>query len=181
MTSSCSRLWAALIVSALLHTALLAARMPAATLPKQERLNVKLAVPEVAPTPQEPPPPPDPEVFEKNTIAPETPAEPPKPKPPSTPASGKPARLKANDEQRALRKLSEHILYPQAAVDANHEGTVHLLLKLDANGLILDVDIAASSGHAELDHAAVASALRAGRLNAGGRTDIILPITFRLQ
>lgn len=125
--------------------------------------------------------PPVPDLFEKNTLArEETRPEPPPKAAPKAPA-GKPARLKAADEQRAVRKLSEHVLYPQAAIDANHEGTVHLLLKLDQNGAILQASIAAGSGYPELDHAALQSALRAGYINTGGRTEVILPITFRLQ
>jgi TonB family protein len=58
---------------------------------------------------------------------------------------------------------------------------VHLLLKFDARGTILHASIAASSGHLELDQAAVQAALLSGRLNNGGKTEIILPVTFRLQ
>lgn len=147
------------------------------------RLDVHLAVPEIeekTPVPQVQ----EPDIFEKNTIAKEeTPQPKPQPvEPPPKPVEQKrPARLKAAEEQHALRKLSEHILYPQAAVDAGHEGTVHLHLKLDASGNIQQASVAASSGHPELDHAAMQAALRAGRLNAGGRSEIILPITFRLQ
>ena len=179
MTSS-SRIYLALTGSILLHLVLLAGRLPVHTPVPPVRLDVKLIVPEIVDKVEEKPPV-DPELFEKNTIAPET-ALLPKPSPRPTPVPhSKPARLKAAEEQHALRKLSEHILYPQAAVDAGHEGTAHLLLKLDANGLILHASIAATSGHPELDHAALQAALRAGRINSGGRSEIILPITFRLQ
>lgn len=176
MNSPSARICLALTVSLLLHLALLAGHLPAATPPKPPRIEARLLIPEAKPLPEVPP---DPEVFEKNTLAPETT----KPEPPAqarAPAT-RPSRLKASDEQRALRKLSEHILYPQAAIEAGHEGTVHLLLKLDAHGVILHASIAAGSGHPELDHAALQSALRAGQLNTGGRAEIILPVTFRLQ
>lgn len=176
MNSPSARICLALTVSLLLHLALLAGRLPAAAPPKSPRIEARLLIPEARPLPEVPP---DPGVFEKNTLAPETT----KPEPPTqarTPAA-RPSRLKASDEQRALRKLSEHILYPQAAIDAGHEGTVHLLLKLDPHGVILHASIAAGSGHPELDHAALQSALRAGQLNSGGRAEIILPVTFRLQ
>lgn len=175
-----ARLCLALTASLLLHLTLLAGRLPAAAPEKPPRIEARLLIPESRPQPEAAP---DPAVFEKNTLAPETrqpetapPAPSPRPR-----AATPPARLKAGDEQRALRKLSEHILYPQAAVEAGHEGTVHLLLRLDAHGTILHASVAAGSGHPELDHAALQSALRAGQLNAGGRTEIILPITFRLQ
>lgn len=178
MTSS-TRIRLALTVSVLLHLALLAGRMPVPAPQAPMRLDVNLRVP----LPEEKPPEPalpEPELFEKNTIVKEAPPRPVEP-PPKVAEQKRPARLKAAEEQHALRKLSEHILYPQAAVDAGHEGTVHLLLKLDANGVILHASIAAGSGHPELDHAAIQAALRAGRLNAGGRPEFILPITFRLQ
>jgi protein TonB len=179
MTPSSSRISLALTISALLHLALLAGRMPASAPAKPVRLEARLVVPE--PKPVAPPVPPEPDIFEKNTLAPEKEHPTPPPKPVEKAPPGKPTRLKTADEQRALRKLSEHILYPQAAIDAGHEGTVHLLLKLDANGVILTASVAASSGYPELDHAALQSALRAGQLNTGGRSEIILPITFRLQ
>lgn len=179
MTSS-SRIFLALTGSVLLHLVLLAGRLPVHTPPPPMRLDVKLMVPEIADKVEEKPSA-DPTLFEKNTITPEQPP-PPKPVPQTIPSpNSKPTRLRSAEEQRALRKLSEHILYPQAAVDAGHEGTTHLLLKLDANGLILHASIAAGSGHPELDHAALQAALRAGRINSGGRSEIILPITFRLQ
>lgn len=172
-----ARICLALTVSLLLHLALLAGRLPVPASARPERIEVRLNIPDSAP-------PPAPDVFEKNTLAPET-AAPPAPLPPPVAApkhaATKSARLKAAEEQHAIRKLSEHILYPQAAIDANHEGTVHLLLKLDVDGNILHASVAAGSGHPELDHAALQSALRAGRLNGGGRAEIILPITFRLQ
>lgn len=176
---SSSRIGLALTVSVLLHLALLAGRLPVPAPTAPVRLDVRLMVPEIPDQPEEKIAP-APEIFEKNTIAPEAP--PPPKAAPTPPAPGsKPGRLKTSEEQQALRKLSEHILYPQAAVDAGHEGTVHLLLKLDATGLILHASVAAGSGHPELDHAALQAALRAGRINGGGRSEIILPITFRLQ
>lgn len=174
MSPSSARICLALAVSAVLHLALLAGRLPTPTPAKPVRLEARLVVPEIKEVPAAPAP----DIFEKNTLAPEPTAPPP---PAPKPVTAKPSRLKAADEQRALRKLSEHILYPQAAVDAGHEGTVHLMLKLDAGGVILQASIAASSGYPELDHAALQSALRAGRINTGGRTEVILPITFRLQ
>ncbi|HWT54191.1 MAG TPA: TonB family protein [Rhodocyclaceae bacterium] len=173
MPPSSARICLALAVSAVLHLVLLAGHLPKPAPAQPVRLEARLVVPETKAEPV----PPAPDIFEKNTLATEPAAPPPAPKP----ATAKPSRLKAADEQRALRKLSEHILYPQTAVDAGHEGTVHLMLKLDAGGVILQASIAASSGYPELDHAALQSALRAGRINTGGRTEVILPITFRLQ
>lgn len=175
--TTATRLCLALTISVLFHLALLAGRLPASAPRQPVRLDVKLAVPPAVP---EEAPAADPALLEKNTIAQEEPPPALKPPPRSSQAHA-PARLQAPAEQRALRKLSEHVLYPQAAVDAGLEGTVHLLLRLDTAGSILHASIAASSGHPELDHAAVQAALRSGRLNTGGLTEVILPITFRLQ
>jgi TonB family protein len=177
---SSSRIGLALTVSVLLHLALLAGRLPAPATSPPMRLDVRLMVPEVEEKIEEKSIP-EPALFEKDTIAQETTKAPEVRPKTQTSSGGKPTRLKTSEEQQALRKLSEHILYPPAAVDAGHEGTVHLLLKLDATGLILHASIAASSNHPELDHAALQAALRAGRINGGGRNEIILPITFRLQ
>lgn len=176
---SSPRIGLALTLSVLLHLALLAGHLPTVAPTPPMRLEARLMVPET-PAPPEEKTAPAPEILEKNTIAPEAP-EPPKTVPSPPLPAGKPGRLKSGEEQQALRKLSEHILYPQTAVDAGHEGTVHLLLKLDPTGLILHASVAAGSGHPELDHAALQAALRAGRLNGGGRSEIIMPITFRLQ
>jgi protein TonB len=179
MMSARARIWLALTTSLVLHLALLAWRMPAPAPTPPMRLEARLMVPENPPMPEENPAP-APDILEKNTIAPDTPA-PPRTAPSPAVPDARPGRLKAAEEQQAVRKLSEHVLYPQSAVEAGHEGTVHLLLKLDTTGRILHASVAAGSGHPELDHAALQAALRAGRLNGGGRSELILPITFRLQ
>lgn len=172
-----SRLLLALTGSLLLHLAVLAAQLLAPPKAPPVRLEVRLQVPE-PPPPEAPPPETAP--LDKNTLAPETVSAEPPPKPQPKP-SEKPGRLKQPEEQKALRKLADYILYPQAAVDAGHEGTVHLLLKLDPNGTVLAASVAASSGHAILDHAAIQAALRAGRIPSAGKREVILPVTFRLQ
>ena len=159
------------------------ARWPqAAPPPPPPRLEVKLITPIQAPIAV-----PDLDVLEKNTLDKEAKEAPPvltpPPTPTPTPANPKtpPKRLPAKQEQTALRKFSEYIIYPQAAVDAGREATVHLLLSLTPEGLITAASIAASSGHRDLDEAALAAIRQAGRINVGGKTEFILPVTFRLQ
>lgn len=177
-----SRLLLAIATSILLHLGLAATHLLTPPPPKPVRLDVRLVVPPAVPEPlPEQATPPAPDILEKNTIATESPPPFVPPQPPTPEKRDKPGRLKATQEQQALRRLADYILYPQAAVDAGLEGTAHLLLKLDANGTIVSASIAASSGHPSLDHAAIQAALRAGRLNTGGRSDFILPVTFRLQ
>lgn len=176
MTFPAARIYIALTASALLHLALLAGRLPAAALPKPTRLEVQLLpVPDKR---SEAIPATDPGLLEKNTLEPaETAAPAP---PPKHEVSKTPARVPPEKKSPTPRKLSDYIVYPPEAKALGHEGTVHLLLKLDPSGLILQASVAAGSGYPELDDAALKAALHAGRFAAGGRSELILPITFRL-
>ncbi|HTH95274.1 MAG TPA: TonB family protein [Rhodocyclaceae bacterium] len=167
-----ARLSLALVVSAVLHLALLAKGTVAPA--SQQRLNVTLVQPPPrALTPDTA----DPSILDKNTIATAEKA----PQPPKPAANPRPSRMRAAQEAQALRKLSQYVLYPPEAISANHEGTVHLLLKCDADGNILSVNVAAGSGYPELDDAAVRAAMHAGRIATGGKSNVIIPITFQLQ
>lgn len=83
--------------------------------------------------------------------------------------------------QAAQRKLSEHLFYPPEAVARGIEGEVRLILKLSAEGAVVDVSIAASSGHTLLDNAAIKAAFAMGRLTGATSRELILPVIFRLQ
>lgn len=93
---------------------------------------------------------------------------------------GSPARPAAL-QRTAQRKLAAHLFYPPEAIARGLEGEARLLLTLDDAGRVLEADIAASSGHAVLDRAAVAAAYAMGRLPAAGGRELILPVVFRLQ
>lgn len=82
--------------------------------------------------------------------------------------------------QSAQRKLAEHLYYPEEAVAQGWEGEVRLLLRLDADGNVLDAQVASGSGHAILDQAAVRAAYAVGRM-AGAGHELLLPVVFRLQ
>ena len=58
---------------------------------------------------------------------------------------------------------------------------MRLILRLSASGAIEDVAIAASSGHAILDNAAIRAAYAMGQLSGGNGRELILPVIFRLQ
>lgn len=172
----------AIAASLLLHGTLLLGQWPQSAPPPVSRLEVKLITPPV--------PPPAPELLEKNTLVQAEEETPPPAPPPPPPALNKKAspqllppakRLPEQHEQRALRKVSEYIIYPQAAVDAGREGTVHVLLSLTSEGVVTAASVAASSGHRDLDEAALAAIRHVGRINVGGKTEFILPFTFRLQ
>lgn len=102
------------------------------------------------------------------------------PPPPPSPKLGKP-RPSHQAEAAAQRKLAEHLYYPEEAVARGLEGEVRLLLTLDAAGRIEDAQLAASSGHAILDQAALRAAWAMGRLDGESRRELILPVVFRLQ
>ncbi len=77
------------------------------------------------------------------------------------------------------------ISYPTAARVAKHEGDVHLLLDVDAQGRITQTSIAQSSGDRDLDRAALKAAKR-WRFTPAKRGNQAIPhqylqiISFRL-
>ncbi|KYC29590.1 hypothetical protein ACY05_02350 [Sterolibacterium denitrificans] len=130
----------------------------------------------------------------KNTLAEETAPPPDPPAEParaaaqslassSSPASAKPRASSASSaaRQTAQRKLAAHIYYPEEAVARGLEGEVRLLLTLAPDGRLLDAVIAASSGHALLDQAALDAVRTMGGLPDAGVVELILPVVFRLQ
>lgn len=130
------------------------------------------------PLPEPETPPPDPVL--KNTLeADETPPAA-KPPPAKTPQAGR--RNAGQREVRvAQKKLSKHLYYPPEAVSRGIEGDVHLLLTLAPGGRVVDVRIAAGSGHPVLDDAAVKAAYAMGAVGETGARELILPVIFRLQ
>lgn len=101
--------------------------------------------------------------------------------PPPPVRKGKPASSLRRDVQVAQRKLSERQFYPPEAVEQGIEGEVRLILTLSADGTVDDVNIAASSGHAILDNAAIKAAYAMGKLTGVTSRELILPVIFRLQ
>lgn len=139
------------------------------------------------------PPKPEPAPVEpvlKNTLdeevkpeAIEAPPPPPKPVEPAHKPEPKPTKKNTpkSDLQIAQRKLSEQQFYPPEAVARNLEGEVRLIIKLAENGAVDDVAIAASSGHAILDNAAIRAAYAMGSLTGVTSRELILPVVFRLE
>jgi len=139
------------------------------------------------------PPPLPVEPLVKNTLdaAPEAPREPapppssvssPLPTPPARRSAEAPAKKAEAQVLRAARKkLAEHTFYPPEAIARNLEGEVRVIVVLGEDDSIADVQIAASSGHALLDNAALKAAWAIGRLPGAGVRQLILPVSFRLQ
>ena len=154
-------------------------RLPAA--PPRPPLQAVLRLP---PAPE----PPRAETLLKNTldeeVAPKE-VEPPPPPPPPKPVEPAPKPVPKNTQKRdiqiAQRKLSEQQFYPPEAIARNIEGEVRLIIKLAENGSVDDVAIAASSGHAILDNAAIRAAYAMGSLTGVTSRELILPVVFRLE
>lgn len=98
--------------------------------------------------------------------------------PPPTPGSR--ARTGQNLRQQAMFALTRHLYYPTAAVSAGLEGEAILLLRIDANGRVVEAQLARSSGHVLLDEAALDAGNRIEGLTPGPR-EMLLPIDFRLN
>ncbi len=174
----------ALAASAALHVILLAASAPWRKAPEaavkpapiEARLLPKAADSAAA------------EQLLKDTLAREQspPALPPPPPNPAPAKAHQPSPVPASkspDQAEALaqRKLARHIYYPPEAVARRLEGEVRVLLVLDAEGRVSDATLAASSGHAILDEAAIKAVVAMGRLPGLSDTELILPVVFRLR
>ena len=178
------RLILALALSFALHGAVLVPdlvkRLP--TTPPRPALQAMLRMP---PTPE----PPRAESLLKNTldeeVAPKEVEPPPPPKPVEPARKPEPKPVPKNTQKRdiqiAQRKLSEQQFYPPEAVAQDIEGEVRLIIKLSDSGEVLDVSVAASSGHAILDNAAIRAAYAMGALTGVTSRELILPVIFRLE
>ncbi len=172
-----SRLLLALALSLVVHAVVLswdALKFAAPPIPPP--LAASLRLPEKAPPRSDEP-------LLKNTLSADpTPAKPPPPASRAT-RSGPPVSkaVAKHQVEAAQRKLSQHLYYPPAAIARGLEGEVRLLLTLADDGSITDVSIAASSGHAILDQAAVKAAYAMGRVNWAHSRELILPVIFRLE
>jgi len=85
------------------------------------------------------------------------------------------------EAQNMQRKLSKHLFYPAEAVERGIEGDVWLILKYSADGEIIDVGIATSSGHSILDNAAVKAAYAMPKDAGAASREVIVPAHFRLE
>ena len=84
-----------------------------------------------------------------------------------------------------VRRLLEHRgAYPGTARRLGLEGMVEMLLRVDSSGTIFEKRVLSSSGHPQLDRAALASADRLGRLPpppSGQPVDIRVPVRFSMK
>ncbi|MDR2239346.1 MAG: energy transducer TonB [Zoogloeaceae bacterium] len=159
----------ALAASLALHLPLLGLGLPGGEIaPRKTAISAHL-LPPVTVQPTEP--------LLKDTLA-----EPVAPTPPAPPADARRHSTASRPAQPAAQpKLSPIDFYPPEAIARGIEGEVRLLLTLDADGTILAIDIAASSGHAILDEAAIKAARATARLPEAGAGEMILPVVFKLR
>jgi protein TonB len=111
--------------------------------------------PEVEQKPEEPPPPPPPEETQTQVSPPpeQMPVEEPKP-PPAPPPPPKRDVVRAQTAYEAA--IRRHLgRYLPANARETEQGTVHVSFSIDRTGHVLERHIIRSSGHAELDNAAL--------------------------
>jgi protein TonB len=82
--------------------------------------------------------------------------------------------------RRELRVDNSLRFYPPEAVARGLEGETILMLRIGADGALIDAQIARSSGHAILDEAALRAIRATPRFGAGAR-EMLFPVTFALH
>lgn len=184
-------------------------RTPSENEPKRD-----IPVPEAVPPADEPPPDPRPADVAEPPPAPETPDPPrgetPPPAPPATPATPAPAAPAHSPVTREMqpmpplqleqpaptqarvdvppkpKKSSIKPRYPESARKRGAEGSVTLLLEVSEKGKVAKATVVESSGHADLDAAAVSEAKRATFVPARADGKAVpssarLTLTFKLR
>jgi TonB family protein len=92
----------------------------------------------------------------------------------------------AKIQSRLLTDLARHFYYPLLARQRGWEGTVLLGMRVESNGHLDHIRVEQSSGYAVLDHSALNSLSRVGRLAeasdwlAGRSMNMQLPVIYRL-
>jgi protein TonB len=81
---------------------------------------------------------------------------------------------------RAARHAHMQRFYPLEAIKLGMEGVTIVMLRIGADGELVDAQIAKSSGYALLDAAALQAAYATPRFAAGAR-EMLFPVTFALH
>jgi len=108
------------------------------------------------------------------------PVPPPLAVPPAPTIQPKPPEPQAKLVNPATAEKIKQEYYPREAIARGLEGDVVVLLILKPSGAVTGAMVATSSGHAILDEAALAAAMRITRLPAG-LSQLLLPVQFRLD
>ncbi|MEY2633078.1 MAG: hypothetical protein RIR00_1732 [Pseudomonadota bacterium] len=178
MNPATRRLGLALLLSLLLHGLPFLPALAPTPAQAPPPLQVKLSPPPPPPMPlpaqpelKLPPPPPP--------RAPKAP--PPRPQPPEKPAQAGQKVLAGAAYQQAISQLRGNLLYPPEAIARGEQGTVLVMLFLDAAGNVIAARVEQSSGHPLLDQAAVSAARTLKSLPDSAPRDALLPVRFRLR
>jgi periplasmic protein TonB len=100
--------------------------------------------------------------------------------PPAPTFVPKPPEPQAKAANAAMAEKIKQEYYPREAIARGIQGDVVVLVILKPSGEVTGAMVATSSGHAILDEAAMAAALRITGLPAGQR-QLLLPVQFRLD
>jgi protein TonB len=80
-------------------------------------------------------------------------------------------------------RVARHFVYPRRAIRRGWQGEVVVGFRINAQGLLRDVHLARSSGYALLDHSALETLSKVGRIPLSRPTDAMdleLPVIYRL-
>jgi len=177
----------ALVISLILHAAVLFVGVQANAPEQKPRPEIKVRLLE---PPAAPAPPPRlllPEEPQRNanavplsSLRPRRDA-PAKSAAPAAPQSDAPQKLSGEAALKAAEQLARDLPYPPEAVERGLQGESLVLLFLDRGGNVIAARLEASSGHAILDEAALRAARQLRSLPDSAPREALLPVRFRLR
>ena len=165
-----------------IHAAALLLLLAPATPPQAEQEDddaTRVVIIEPPPPPPPPPPPEEPPVVFDDPSPVDTPAPP--PAPPAPPQATPDIAGSIDTSSKAMNPPQ----YPPAALRAGIEGTVYLIVDVDANGNVTNVTVEKSSRNRDLDRAAMQAA-RKWRFNPAvingqkAASRVRVPVDFNL-
>lgn len=132
------------------------------------------------------PPPPLPEQVPLVLVTEEPkPAPPPQQKPSKTKVAGSSAPAPVTWQSEVRRQLKQQhergLFYPAEAIAQGLEGEALVLLLLDGDGQVSAARIEESSGHRQLDEAALRAVRSLRSMPADAPRETLLPVRFRLK
>ena len=89
--------------------------------------------------------------------------------------------LPADAARSAMEQMARELPYPPEAIERGLQGEALVLLFLDASGNVIAARLESSSGHDLLDEAAVRAARTLRALPASAPREALLPVRFRLR
>ena len=99
----------------------------------------------------------------------------------ASPAVAAPPRLEGEAARRVVEQLRGELPYPPEAVERGLQGEALVLLFLDASGNAIAARLESSSGHALLDDAAIRAVRTLRALPDSAPREALVPVRFRLR